>query len=157
MVYFLGKNKINHNMFYRAWPGSSFLHVALYFLCGINGNKHTLTYTGSQGIYFFNTWWICLLRFSSIVVVSARIVEWRPSIEDERGWAQGSGKSAILLLLLFTLRSFLVPQHACIQSIICIKETSWNWRKLRWVLTVLCFFHFMWELNVSRSDSKVTP
>ena len=32
-------------MFYRAWPGSSFLHVELYFLCGINGNKHTLTYT----------------------------------------------------------------------------------------------------------------
>ena len=65
-------------MFYRAWPGSSFLHVELYFLCGINGNKHTLTYTGSQGIHFFNTWWICLLRFSGIVVVvSARIVEWR--------------------------------------------------------------------------------
>ena len=55
IVYFSDKNKLSHNISYTAAP-LQFRHVELYFWCGINGNKHTLTYNGTQGIHsLFNS------------------------------------------------------------------------------------------------------
>ena len=55
IVYFSDKNKLSHNISYTAAP-LQFRHVELYFWCGINGNKHTLTYNGTLGIHsLFNS------------------------------------------------------------------------------------------------------
>ena len=59
--WFISYNKVElqYNLWSDPAPISS-MHVELYLLCGINGNKHTFTYSGTQGIHFYNISWICL-------------------------------------------------------------------------------------------------